>query len=344
MGTYQNPVYPHYFADPFVWEHEGKYFAVGTGPVTPVTHATDKDLKPQKLGSHHFAFPLLTSNDLCHWELHGGGLKVPDWAATGEFWAPEVAYADGTFYMYYSVATRGLEHGLRVAAASQPTGPFEDVGPLLSPKAYDCPFAIDAHPFRDTDGQWYLFYSTDFLDVSQGKRAGTGLVVERLVNMTQLAGDRQIVMRANADWHLFKAQREMYGQVYDWHTLEGPCVRKHNGLYYCFYSGGCYEGQGYGVDYGVADNIMGPYSNEGCSMGARVLRTVPGKVLGPGHHSIVRGPDRETEYIVYHAWDVGMTARRMCIDKLYWTPNGPRCAGPTWTPQPTPGVTAALPG
>ena len=31
--TYRNPVYPHYFADPFVWKHGGEYFAVGTGPV-----------------------------------------------------------------------------------------------------------------------------------------------------------------------------------------------------------------------------------------------------------------------------------------------------------------------
>jgi len=29
--TYTNPVYPGYFADPFVWEHGGAYYAVGTG-------------------------------------------------------------------------------------------------------------------------------------------------------------------------------------------------------------------------------------------------------------------------------------------------------------------------
>jgi len=44
----------------------------------------------------------------------------------------------------------------------------------------------------------------------------------------------------------------MYGRVWDWHTLEGPFVRKHDGRYYCFYSGGRWETESYGVDYGVA--------------------------------------------------------------------------------------------
>ena len=30
---YRNPVYPEYFADPFVWKHDGIYYAVGTGVV-----------------------------------------------------------------------------------------------------------------------------------------------------------------------------------------------------------------------------------------------------------------------------------------------------------------------
>src|SRR3712207_6961952 len=48
------------------------------------------------------------------------------------------------------------------------------------------------------------------------------------------------------------ADRPMYGEIYDWHTLEGPCVRKHENRYYCFYSGGRWETDSYGVDYGVA--------------------------------------------------------------------------------------------
>jgi GH43 family beta-xylosidase len=122
----------------------------------------------------------------------------------------------------------------------------------------------------------------------------------------------------------------MYGRNWDWHTLEGPCVCKHNGRYYCFYSGGCWQNDSYGVDYGVADNVMGPYSDAGNEDGPRVLKTVPNHVIGPGHNSIVRGPDGETDYIVYHAWDKQMKLRRMFVDELSWTPGGPRCQGPTY--------------
>jgi hypothetical protein len=56
-------------------------------------------------------------------------------------------------------------------------------------------------------------------------------------------------------------------------------------------------------------------------------------VLGPGHNCVAPGPDRRTDYIVYHAWDAAMRARRMFIDRLVWTPAGPRCDGPTLTEQ-----------
>ncbi len=327
-----NPVYPFYFADPFVWKHEGRYYAVGTGPVAQVQSASEGDFSAREVNHHEMAIPLLISDDLVHWHLHGGAYLVPPFARGAVFWAPEVAFDGSLFYLYFSCATQGLNHALRVAISDRPTGPFEDAGPLL-PENDPCPFAIDAHPFRDGDGQWYLFYARDFLDSSQNLRAGTALVVDRLLGMRRLAGETRTILRARSDWQLFQAQRTMYGRVFDWHTLEGPSVLKHRGSYYCFYSGGCYEGEGYGVDYGVASQVIGPYLDTGNETGARILRTVPGKVIGPGHHSIVLGPDDQSEFIVYHAWDPQMTARRMHIDRLEWTEAGPRCPGPTWTEQ-----------
>jgi GH43 family beta-xylosidase len=132
-----------------------------------------------------------------------------------------------------------------------------------------------------------------------------------------------VVLRAHHYWQRFEANRSMYGGTYDWHTLEGPFVRKHDGRYYCFYSGGRWENETYGVDYAVADNVLGPYFDEGSENGPRVLRTLPGELIGPGHNSVVRGPDGG-DYIVYHAWDPRMTARRMFIDRLVWTNDGPR--------------------
>lgn len=310
--TYQNPVYDGYFADPFVWRVGQTYWAIGTGDA---------------VGGRQF--PLLRSADLVHWEPAGGAL-VPSRGYEGaHFWAPEVAYEKGTFYLYYSAGRSDEDHRLMVAASDRPEGPYEQVaGPLVDPTVR--PFTIDPHPFRDDDGQWYLFYARDFLDTEHGNRAGTALVVDRLDQMTHLAGQERTVLRARHNWQLFLAQRPMYGKIFDWHTLEGPTVRKHGGKYYCLYSGSNWQTENYGVDFAVADTVMGPYDNAGADSGPRVLRTVPGKVRGPGHNSVVTGPDGKTDWICYHAWDPQLTARKLCIDPLIWTPDGPRCNGPTW--------------
>lgn len=324
MKSYTNPVYPDYFADPFVWQHEGIYYAIGTGPAEASGHVDDT--------GQSRVFPLLQSMDLVHWQFAGNALLRPDPALGCDFWAPEIAYWENTFYLYYSVGHGDQHHQLRVATSATPLGPYQDVGKtLVDPQT--CPFAIDPSPFQDDDGQWYLFYAQDFLDSDRQVRAGTALVVDRLIGMTQLAGATQVVLRARHDWQRFMANRPMYGGLYDWHTLEGPCVRKRGDRYYCFYSGGRWETENYGVDYGVAQQVMGPYSEVGNSDKPRVLKSVPGFVLGPGHNSMILDRESQTDYLVYHAWDTDMKARRMCIDPLIWTAAGPRCDGPTWTPQ-----------
>jgi GH43 family beta-xylosidase len=155
--------------------------------------------------------------------------------------------------------------------------------------------------------------------------------------MTRLEGRPRTLLRASADWQLYRARREMYGRVWDWHTLEGPFVRKRGGRYFLFYSGGAWEEPTYGVSYAVADHPLGPFEEP--VSGPVVLQTVPDRVLGPGHNSIVTGPDGE-DWIVYHAWDVDRTARRMCIDRLTWGADGPERSGPTWESQLSPAARA----
>lgn len=310
--SYTNPVYPGYFADPFVFRHANDYYAIGTGP-------TD-----------HGIFPLLHSRNLVEWTSLGAAMIPPDPALGTDFWAPEIVEHQGTFYLYYSVGFGDKGHRIRVATATKPEGPYQDRGVnLLDPE--EVPFCIDAHPFQDDNGDWYLFYARDFLDSENGQRAGTALVVDRLLDMTRLGGGEKLVMRANSDWQRYMADRPMYGGVYDWHTLEGPTVCKHGDRYYMFYSGGRWENDTYGVDYAEAPHPLGPWTAVE-TPAARVLRTVPNHVLGPGHNSRIVGPDGG-DFLVYHAWDPKMTARRMCIDRLEWTDDGPRCLGPTWTPQ-----------
>ena len=313
--TYTNPVHGGYLGDPFVLKHNGEYYAYGTVP----------------LG--RLAVPVLHSRDLVNWRPLGDALALRG-DAFEAVWAPEVAYDDGTFYMYYSAGgEEGQGHQLRVALASDPAGPFEDSGAVLTP---DDPFTIDAHPFRDEDGRWYLYYCRDFLEPDGEGRVGTGIVVDRLAEMTRLAGERRTVVRPHADWQLYEQQREWYGRVWDWYTVEGPFVRKHEGRYYCLYSGGAWREPNYGVSYVVADRPTGPFAREAEPEGPAILRTSPGRVIGPGHASVVSSPDNTSEYLVYHAWDPDHTGRRMRIDPLDWSGAGPSSAGPTLDPRPAP--------
>jgi len=328
--TYVNPVYPGYLADPFVWRCDAVYYAVGTG-AAEAAGVTASASTPT-------VFPLLRSNDLVHWHEAGHALVRPDASLGNAFWAPEVVEAQGVWYLYYSVGHDDRLHQLRVAVSERPTGPYVDAGALTSPD--DVAFAIDPHPFRDADGRWYLFHARDFLEPrdesGREARCGTALVVSPLRDMTTLGDGVHTVARARCDWQRYAARRSMYGRDFDWHTLEGPCVlRGTDGRYYCLYSGGCWQNDTYGVDYVVATSIDGPWSDAGSEHGPRVLRTVPGRVIGPGHCSVVRTPDGPA-VLAYHAWDPGMSARRFCIDVLEFGPEGPRACGPSWTPRVAP--------
>jgi arabinan endo-1,5-alpha-L-arabinosidase len=313
---YLNPVWPNYFADPFVLRTGAGYYAYGT--CGPENYGLQSDGR---------MFPLLFSPDLVQWELLGGALVSLDEPDKPSYWAPEVAERDGRFYLYYSAGgPEGQGHQLRVAVAERPQGPFEDQRRVLMPEE---PFSIDGHPFRDPrDGQWYLFFAKDFFD---GERPGTGAAVVTLAeDMVSVTGPVTTVLRAASDWQIFERNRRWYDRDWAaWHTIEGPFVVFHDGLYYCLYSGGRWETPDYGVSYGVAEHPMGPYRDEWSTEGPAVLRGIEGKVLGPGHNSVVIGPDGRTEFVIYHAWDAARTARRLCIDPLRWTPNGPRCNGPS---------------
>lgn len=327
---YTNPVYAGYLADPFVWRTAGGYLAVGTGAGEAEGLSSTGSDRTERV------FPLLRSPDLVHWESRGHALLRPDAALGDTFWAPEVAFAEGRWYLYYSVGHADRDHQLRVAVSDGPEGPYVDAAALTNVR--DVPFAIDPHPFRDVDGRWYLFHARDFLDVAAdgSARVGTALVVHRLPTMTTLAPVGHTVLRARRDWQRFASDRPMYGKRYDWHTLEGPYVLRQGGRYYCLYSGGRWEDDSYGVDFAVADSLLGPWDDAGSEGGPRVLRTVPGQVRGPGHCSVTLAPDGHTLVLAYHAWDRELGLRTLRVDPLTFDGGAPRCAGPSFTEQEAP--------
>ena len=84
------------------------------------------------------------------------------WVKEGRTWAPEVMQVGGRWLLYYTAhhAKRKVQC-LGVAVADNPKGPFRDTSaePLVC--QYDQGGTIDANPFRDADGQLYLYYKSD---------------------------------------------------------------------------------------------------------------------------------------------------------------------------------------
>jgi beta-xylosidase len=301
--TYTNPVWDGYLADPHVLFANGQYYAYGTGAA--------KDGRQ---------FSILRSDDFMNWEFVGGALESLTDPKLELYWAPEVVEYKGRYFLYYAGDKK-----MRVAVAEQPEGPFRDCGVWLLP---DLPFSIDGHPFRDpVSKQWYLFFARNFFD----QRPGTALSVVQLSDdMISVKGPIHTVMRAFADWQVYERSRTLYDKVWDaWYTVEGPTVIYRDGQYYCFYSGGNWQTPGYGVGCGVSDRVTGPYHDPWSTQSASVLSTIPGKLIGPGHNSVILGPDQKTYFIVYHSWNTDRTARQMCIDPITWTPNGPRAYEPS---------------
>jgi len=320
-ATYLNPVYRRDFPDPFILKHAGDYWAYCTG-----------------FWRDGRAFGVLHSRDLVNWRELDGALAPID----GEhpcYWAPEVVYENGRFLMYYSVGNEKRMH-LRVAVAEHPMGPFVDSGHNLT----DEEFAIDAHVFIDERNTRWLFYATDFLTHTH---IGTGTVRDRMLDPFTLAGEPRAVTRARYDWQVYDPERKEKGGV-RWHTVEGPFVLRRKNLYYQMFSAGNWQNLTYGVSYAVSDRIEREDEWEQFADGERVLpilRTVPERVIGPGHNSVVRGPDNQQLFCVYHRWD-GERGRVLAIDRLDWVGERMTVLGASATPQfaPTPPTFAGFSG
>ena len=91
-------------ADPYVLYHDGQYYLYGTGGEDGIK--------------------VYISTNLAKWTdargaTNGYALHKDDVFGDKWFWAPEVYYLDGKFYMFYSANER-----ISVATANNPTGPF----------------------------------------------------------------------------------------------------------------------------------------------------------------------------------------------------------------------------
>jgi beta-xylosidase len=311
--TFTNPVIDRNFADPFVLEHDGTYYAYATGDLTVNIQVS-------------------TSPDLVEWSNRREALpRLPFWqpSSKGLTWAPEVVETSAGFVMHYT--GRDVQSGrqcLAVAVAEAPEGPFVDESdePFLCQQ--DLGGSIDSHPFQDADGRRYLFWKSDGnccgipVEMFAAELSDDGLVLES--EPTVVEG-----IAVDAPW-----ERNL---------VEAPTVWLHDETYYLFYSANDYGSRNYAVGYATADDVLGPYED---AEENPILRTEveqgAGEAAGPGHQSIIVDGDGDP-WMVYHAWDSGRIGdqlggrRALWIDELEFDEDGRALVlGPDADPQPRP--------
>jgi beta-xylosidase len=84
---------------------------------------------------------------------HGVALDIADvpWAKR-QMWAPDAAYKNGTYYLYFPVKDKSDIFRMGVATSKSPVGPFKAQS---SPIAGS--FSIDPAVFEDNDGSHYMY-------------------------------------------------------------------------------------------------------------------------------------------------------------------------------------------
>ncbi len=244
-------------------------------------------------------YQVFASTNLVDWELKGRAFEDP----RGGDWAPEVFHnrrGDGKFYLYYTDTDTSTPESrerrvkqVGVAVGESPLGPFKDVTVLAGN-------SIDADPFQDDDGKLYLYY----VDLTGGFK----IVVQPMSNPTTKSGERKVLLSPTEEWEKRSG-----------HVTEGPFMLKHKGTYYLTYSGTGADSPNYGIGYATAKSPLGPF----VKYAGNPIVHRGGKVLGPGHHCIVEGPDGKLWLVYHQKWNADTSFHRfLAIDPLWFDDQG----------------------
>jgi len=212
---------------------------------------------------------------------HGQILHVKDvpWAKK-QMWAPDAAFKDGIYYLFFPAKDdEGLFH-IGVAASPSPVGPFTP-HPTFIPGS----FSIDPCVFFDDDGQIYLYFGGMWGGQLQKWRTGTFDPAETEPDDDAPAlGPR--VGKLSTDMLSFdgpvgeisvvdEAGQPLLASDHERRYFEGVWVHKYNGVYYLSYS----TGNTHFIVYATSDSPTGPFVYRG-----RILDPVSGWTT---QHSIV---------------------------------------------------------
>ncbi|MGI8965993.1 MAG: family 43 glycosylhydrolase [Limisphaerales bacterium] len=282
--TYANPVLSGDFPDPSIVRVGEDFWAT----------ATSTEWAP--------LFPILHSRDLVNWELAGHIFeKKPAWSSQN-YWAPEISYHEGKFYVYYvgrQNETNGSLH-IACATAKNAKGPWTDHGSIIGQEEG----SIDPVTALDEKSERYLIWKND----GNSRNLPTIIYAQKISeDGTKLTGKMKELLRNDAPW--------------EGNLIEGPFVLKRGEWFYLFFSGNgcCGRDCAYGLGVARSKNLLGPYEKNPDNP----ILAGNEKWKCPGHGSIVHDAQGR-DFLLYHAYaatDFIYVGRQGLLDEVKWEAN-----------------------
>jgi hypothetical protein len=222
----------------------------------------------------------------------GVALHVKDvpWAQR-QMWAPDAAYKDGEYYLYFPAKRADGIFQIGVATGDRPEGPFKP-----EPEAIRGSYSIDPAVFADDDGEHYMYfggiwggqlqkyrdnlYAEDNMEPTAHEPALGPRVAKLSADMKQFAEPPREVLIVDENG------KPLLAGNHERRYFEGPWMHKHQGRYYLSYS----TGDTHFLCYAVGDDPYGPFTYQG-----QILTPVVGWTT---HHSIVEFDGRW--WLYYH--------------------------------------------
>jgi hypothetical protein len=283
------PLVTHiYTADPSAHVFNGRLY------IYP-SHDVESGIAQDDLGSHFDMRDYhVFSMDEIDGEVtdHGVALDIKDvpWAGR-QMWAPDAAFANDTYYLYFPVKDKNDVFRIGVATSKNPEGPF-----VAEKEAIKNSYSIDPAVFKDDDGSYYMYfggiwggqlqrwdnntYNADAENKKGDELAALPRVVKLNRDMKSFAEPVREVKLMDETENLFTENQN------DKRFFEAAWVHKYKGKYYFSYS----TGDTHFICYATGDSPYGPFTYQGV-----ILEPVQGWT---NHHSIVEFKDKW--YLFYH--------------------------------------------
>ena len=167
--------------DPFILPFEGTYYMYGTRGKNAWETAAP------------LGFDVYESANLENWsEAIPCFDPGPDFWGTKNFWAPEVYFYRGKFYMFASFKSETDHRGTQILVADSPKGPFKEHSEkAITPHEWEC---LDGTLYISNNGTPYIVFCHEWTQVTDGEMCALKLTDD----LKHAVGEPMLLFHASA--------------------------------------------------------------------------------------------------------------------------------------------------